>query len=394
MQSKAALTTAGSTASLPPFRLFGRPPLRCLASHWRIFPRVWPRRTSVLALVAFCWLPMLVLSAFERRAFVGSFPFLVDYAIGARMLVELPLLVSAKGVADQLAGVAVSYLIGTKLVPVDRRERCEQELREHDARSDSWLVALGLVVLGYALSFGELSAASSHHWWKRGDAGELSLAGLWYYFVARPLLLTQLLSWLFAFVSWTTLLRALARLPLRLNAFHPDGAGGLAPVVRAHGVFMVLAFALAADVAGAVANRLGHEGEPINRYLPAVALFVAAVTLLLLAPLGVFSARLVRERLVAMGEHGAMSHALASRYERECVKTARQGARGPIIELISAHADGSTSGNVVAHTRVVPITRNYLIAFVAAGSLPFVIASLTRIPLKEVAFRLFELMAH
>ena len=51
-------------------------------------------------------------------------------------------------------------------------------------------LALGFVALAYFASWLELRISHGVDWW-RGAPNQLSLAGAWYYVVARPLVLTS-----------------------------------------------------------------------------------------------------------------------------------------------------------------------------------------------------------
>jgi hypothetical protein len=124
-----------------------------------------------------------------------------------------------------------------------------------------------------------------------------------------------------------------------------------------------------------------------------VVVFVVVLTLLLLSPLTAFSGRLLRARNWGVIEHGAMSCSLARRVESEYLHAARERAEPPLFELIQAHADATTSGEVVTRTSPLLVTRGYLILFVSAALLPLLFATLAELPFSQVFGQLVRLLA-
>jgi hypothetical protein len=135
----------------------------------------------------------------------------------------------------------------------------------------------------------------------------LTLAGLWYHFVAIPLVQFFLLRWLWRLVIWTLFLRDVARLRLNLVATHSDRAAGLGFLGVAHVTLSIFPFAMSCVLAAEIEFRVQFESMDIvalrnmGSLLVAYLIFVEIVTfgpLLVLIPL---LARVRREALRSYG---------------------------------------------------------------------------------------------
>jgi hypothetical protein len=155
---------------------------------------------------------------------------------------------------------------------------------------------------------------------------------------------------------------------------------------------LLLAFAVGTDLAGALANRIVHAGETFLMYRVTLVAVVVASTVVLLAPLLQLTRTLVRARLDALDEYGAMGFELARTLRRESLAAARSGIAEPMKALISAHCDSGTGEELIETTRVVPITRDYVMSFVLAVVIPIALASLAHVPLPLVAEQLRRLL--
>ena len=100
---------------------------------------------------------------------------------------------------------------------------------------------------------------------KTSAVAHLTAAGYWYAFVSLPILRFIVFRWYFRLFLRYHFLWKVARFPLHLKLFHPDGAGGLgfvsgsvfafAPVLLAHTVFL----------AGFIGDRIWHTGPRYPR---------------------------------------------------------------------------------------------------------------------------------
>lgn len=365
------------------FHLFGAPPgARLLAlARMRL-----PRRLRVLLFVFGVWVPLVILAALDGRLLSGPVPLVNDYAVHARLLVELPLLLVGRRFSQVLFGQAMAYLIATGAIPDDKRDAVGV-LVSRLARVRDSLFTVALVVLAaYALTALELDATyGSRDWWKSGAGGiGVSTAGYWYFFVARPVVIAQVLFWLVAFGLWVWLLVGLVRLPLCPMPLHADGAAGLRPIMTAHQTFATLAFALSTDVAGAFANELVHRGASPATYQTALVAFVVVLSIGLVAPLSVVFRVVMPARLQALSEYGKMSFALGRALRERSAEASARGFPDSMCAIVSAHCDAGAGMEIVAKTSPFLLTRRFVLLFVTAAALPIVLALLTRVPVLTV----------
>jgi hypothetical protein len=373
------------------FRLFGIPPLRRIAAVLRV--QLPAANTSLFILVFLVWVPLVTLSAVDGRLRAGPWPLDTDVAVHARLLVELPALIVGKRIADVLFRKAIEYLVTTGMVSADQYDVLKERLAAFIKARDSVRAAGLLVVAAYILTWLEFRVGfGKFDWWKTAGLRELSLAGYWYYVVARPLVVMQLLWWLWAFSLWVWLLIHLVRLPLRLLAFHPDGVGGLHPALVAHRAFVVLAFGLSTDIAGAFANRMLHTAQAADMYRTTLISFVVVLSLVLVAPLAVVVRILLPARVQAMLEYGCMARELSRAIREKSLEAREHGIAVDTYSLISAHCDSRGGMDIIAHTNAFLLTRKYVLWFVVAAAFPIGLAMLTRLPAHKVVVQLWKLL--
>jgi hypothetical protein len=250
---------------------------------------------------------------------------------------------------------------------------------------------LGSLVLAYLVSWVEFRTSSGIDWW-RGTPHALSLAGAWYYLVARPLVVSQLLVWIWTLVLWARLLRSLISLPLKLSAYHPDSVAGLGPILRAHLPFAALAFAASTDVAGGLANALRNTDVSVLHYKVAALLFVGSVTLALLAPLAIAFPAIFRARQSALLERGELACVMSRKMDEQSDRAIEENAPDKYYPLFDSYWSLTESTILVTRTRALPITKNYVLLYVAAAALPILLAALTRIPAKQAIAQIVSLL--
>jgi hypothetical protein len=382
------VTGTFDNASTPRFRLFRSLPfsrlVKCVADARGERPRS-------ISLVLLAWVPLALLSAAEGRLTEGSLSFTDDVAVHVRLLVELPILVYCRRFVDKLCGLAVEYFPRAGMVDVEHQGDYQARIANVARQRDSRLLMLGSLALAYLISWVEFRASSGLDWW-RGSPHELSLAGAWYYLVARPLVVSQLLVWIWTLVLWTRLLRSLLSLPLKLSAYHPDAAAGLGPILRSHLPFATLAFAAGTDVAGGLANVLRHSNVSVLHYKVAALLFVGSVTLLLLAPLVIAFPAIFRARQAALLERGELACVMSRKMDEQSDRAIQENAPDSYFPLFDSYWSLTESTVLVTRTRALPITKNYVLIFAGAAALPILLAALTRIPAKQAIGQIVALL--
>ncbi len=212
----------------------GGPIYQLLVRTGLLRPPVDLLKRRVAAVLLICWVPLLVLSLVEGRAFSGvQVPFLKDPDIQVRLLFSLPVYLMAEKVVHERLRSYVRYFTDTGVVRAADRERFV-ELVESNLRFRNSLVAeIGMVVFVFVVGhriWSEQLAVHQETWFARAtdDGLSFTLAGHWFSWVAMPIFQFTLLRWWYRIVLWWVFLVRVARLPLDLVPTHPDHAGGLA----------------------------------------------------------------------------------------------------------------------------------------------------------------------
>ena len=125
---------------------------------------------------------------------------------------------------------------------------------------DAWQPEALLLVL--VLGVGQLWLRS----YSGVHQGGLTLARAWCFLFALPLVQFVLVRWLWRWAVWTYVLARLARVPLALDALHPDRAGGLKIFASPTDAFAVFVAAIMSMVAAAWWERIesGACDDPVG----------------------------------------------------------------------------------------------------------------------------------
>jgi hypothetical protein len=339
-----------------------------------------PKRIATFVLIT--WAPLLVLSLVDGYA-LGPTPrqsFLLDFATYARFFVAGPLLFLAElTVGPRMRGAAAHFL-HAGMVRLDDAAAFDRAIARALRRRDS--VWGELIVLGLALAWpwmlspdafyrGHADGAAS---WTvvSGEAGiRFSLAGLWYKFIAVPLLQFFWLRWLWRLVIWTGFLGAVSRLNLDLVPTHADQAGGLGFLGTAHVSLGIFAVAVTSVLSADAAFRIVFEGASIEELRVVAIAVLVATEVICLGPLLVFVPIMIRKRLQALSEYSL----LVVRYNRafhEKWATGKPPENESLLGSadIQSLADLGGSFEFIRSMKVAPFSMRVIIQLAVAAALP------------------------
>ena len=348
----------------------------------------------ILVGVLITWLPLLLLSMWEGRAWGrdGTFiPFLLHVEVQARFLLALPLLVVAELIVHQRMRRALVHFHARHLIPDADRTRFDAAISSAMRLRNSVVAEVVLVVLVYTV--GVVSRdylVVDANTWTAGPSGSgLSLAGWWHTLISVPLYQFLLIRWYFRVFIWTRFLWQVSRINLQLMPTHPDRAGGLgflanivhafAPLLVAHGVML----------SGLIADRIFFGGATLPQFTVEIIIGVAALVFLVLGPLIVFTGQLARAKRVGLGEYGV----LAQRYVREFDAKWIRGVRDPDEPFVGSGdiqslADLGNSYEVIKTMRYVPFSKETVLQLAVVTLVPLAPLLLTMISFEELLKRL------
>jgi hypothetical protein len=264
-------------------------------------------------------------------------------------------------------------------------------LKQRDS-SGAEIVALVLAACAGISSYALLNSAAVSSWALTYAPGgnRLTLAGWWSVCVSLPLCYFLLFRGLWRHLVWAELLRAIARMDLRLVATHPDGKGGLGFLADYPNAYMFFVFGMSSLVAAALAKNLVHQTVSLATFTSVMGAWLAIVLLLFAYPLSAFSRPLADLKQRATLLLGAQ----ATRYHR----TAERKLLGRNVVF---DADDEPDEDVPDPTKVFETTRKMslmmisraaIVPVTAAALIPFAIAGAEWLPYEEVSAVLKKLL--
>jgi hypothetical protein len=349
------------------------------------------RRIVVIALLA--WLPLLVLSVLDGKAWgngVGV-PFLYDIDVHVRFLVALPLLIVAELVVYQRMRTVVAQFVTLGLVREAVRERFDAAIASAKRLRNSAVAEVVLIVLVYGVGIWGIwrhyAALATPTWYAMPEGGDLhlDLAGWWYLLVSLPLFQFILVRWYFRLFIWARFLWQVSRLDLAYAPMHPDHNGGIGFLSGIGYAFAPLLLAQGALLAGMIANHIFFEGAKLVAFKLDIAAFVVIMVGVVLAPLLVFIPPLARAKRAGVREYRHLAMRYVDEFNAKWLHGAVLGDE-PLLGSadIQSLADMGNSFEVARTMRVVPITRDSLVQLIVVTLLPVAPLLLTMISLEEL----------
>jgi len=315
---------------------------------------------------------------------------LTDYATQSRFLIIIPVLILSEPDLHERRRQVAQH-IEAFLVPHDQRPKFHADWTSADKLRDSWLVRVMFAVLAY-ITIGWLAQYLSPGgteftaWWRGGGGFRLfSPAGTWAGFVSYPILIYVLLVWLWRHLLWFRFLRSTTRLHLRLIAAHPDGLGGLGFLEGALRGQLPFSFCMGVGLAGAVANRVFHDGQQLVafRHLPVI--LIGAVLLIFVAPYFLFTNTLMRMRRHGILRYGAFARAVGEQFEKKWLSRADS-----LDEDVLTVPDFSTTTDLygvvanINNIRTIPVGAVDVYALVTAALIPAIPVAIASIPFDTI----------
>lgn len=372
----------------------GGPVYRLLRALGLIGPH---RRTSRLVAVLLTTIavgPLLALTARDGNLLPGfsrvTMPLLGDYALIARFLIAMPLLVLAAPACDAFVRQALIHFSQSRIVQPDQRVRFDAALARMKRLRDSNVPEFACFVLAVAPVFfdampvGLLRGVSD--WAHVG--GQATPAGHWLAFVSTSIFRFVSAIWLWRFVLWAWLLWRFSRLDLDIRAAHPDNAGGLGFFGVIQQRFGIVAFAGGMLLTGYCMNHMIYLDAGIAAFKHLLIGYVFTAMALILAPLLVMSPLLARAKRNGILLYGMLGHEAAHAFDRRWLAAGRSDAH-TLLDAgdASAICDFTSVYATVRGMAIVPVSR-WSVAWIG------LCAALPLAPLAFVALSFDEVLQH
>jgi hypothetical protein len=378
----------------------GGPPLRVQRFLGLIkpgLPRV-ARRAELAVLIG--WTPLVALVAVEEvlHGSGAAKSFFTDFAVHARSLIVVPLLILAESDCTPRLGRVVRHFLDAGLITESECPGFNRAVTSTRRLLNSTTAEITIGLLAYGLA----AALILNIWpyeipaWYRSGTGvlpTLSLAGWWHTLVSLPMLLALFLGWLWRVLLWDRFLCLMARLNLRLIPGHPDLAGGLLFISTSLRAFWLLSFAFGTIVAGMVVNRIMHHGASLIHFKNVVIGLGVVVLCLFAGPLTIFMKKLRIAKQRGIFEYGALAGDVGRLFEKKWLHRA-----GGVDEDAMGAPDFSATADlygVVANAygmKDLPFNLKDLGFLVLAALLPFAPVALMAVPSKLILESLMKLL--
>ena len=358
-------------------------------------------RRRVIVISLFAWLPLLILSILEGRAWGDGveMPFLYDADVHVRFLIALPLLLIAELVVHERMRPLVREFVERGLIAHSARKKFDEAFASAQRLRNSVSAEVAMIAIVYGvgvmLIWRTHTAIGVSSWYGTAAPGQLhpSLAGWWLGCISLPLVQFILLRWYFRLFVWARFLWQVSRIELKLVPTHPDRCGGLGFLANVSSAFAPLLLAQSALLAGSIANQIFFVGAKLPQFQVEIFGLVAIMLFAVVGPLLVFIPVLARAKRVGLREYGS----LAQRYVQDFDRKWLRGSVAPDEALlgsgdIQSLADLGNSFEIVRGMRSVPFTKEALIQLGVFALLPLLPLTLTMISLEELLGRLVKVL--
>jgi hypothetical protein len=356
------------------------------------------RRMVGIPLIA--WLPLLVLTAYQGLA-VGhavEVPFVYDFAVHARFLVAVPILLLAEIMVHERIMRVVRQFVDTGVITPETMPGFREAIASTMRLRNSLLVEVGMAIFafgfGWAVWRGDTGVTHST-WFANIVDGHprATFAGWWYLHVSIPMFQFLLFRWYFRLFVWFTFLRRVSRLPLRLIPTHPDRAGGLGFVGTAAHAFVPVILAQSVVLSAVVGSRIVFHGGKLVTFQYEIAAFVILQLILVLGPPLVFLKTLLELKRQGRREYGVLAARYTSEFHEKWIQ-GRAPAGEPLLGSsdIQSLADLANSYTVISERKPVPFGKETMTQVIGAAAIPLLPLALSIVPANEILSRLLGLL--
>jgi hypothetical protein len=334
----------------------------------------------MMGFVLITWVPLLILALIEGQA-LGPTPresFLLDFSTYARFFLAVPLLFLSEVIVGPRIQAAGWHFVRADLVRPEDHPVVEAAILRAWRRREALLpelLMLGLALVGaWQLTLDTWIGAGSASTWRTSvtEAGTtFTWAGLWYNFVAVPILQFFVFRWLWRLISWTLFLRDMARLNLDLVATHPDRAAGLGFLGGAHLSLAIFPFAFSCVLSANVAFQVYFDAVPITSFKLIFVVYLVLMLLLILGPLLIFAPLLARTRRRGMREYSILANSYNRAFHQKWV-IGPPPADEPLLGSadIQSLADLGNSFGLIREMKIFPFSQQQILQIAVVACLP------------------------
>lgn len=383
-----------------PFLLMEGGPLFSIEKRLGLIKQHAPltKRRAVLAALL-TWVPLLILSAIEGRAFGHSVPvtFTHDFGAYTRFLLAVPLLVFAENILGPRIVQTAAHFVDSRVVIEKDYGRFDKLVESGLRARDSIVAEVILLALAFVTSYIGFKSTAVHMttWYgAHTEAGmSLTLAGWWLLGFCTPLYHFLVFRWLWRLFLWFQFLARVRGLDLQLFPTHPDHAGGLGFVGDSQRFFGILLFAVSLASTGVIANDIIYDRVPLKNFYAGIAAYVVVAVIILVGPLIVFTGTLLKTKRIGLRQYGSLATAYTGSFHKKWIEGTSSNSQALLGTAdIQSLADLGNSFSLVEKMKPLPVDPLDLLHLVVATLLPLTPLLLTVMPLKDMMKLLLKVL--
>lgn len=355
-------------------------------------------KAKALVISIITWFALLLISAAQNYAIPNSLhSFLLDIPSYAQFLIATPIFILIEPIVDARLSAVAKHFETSGLIEPEETPAFDSA-RQAAIRyvTSLWPVIL-LIAAAYATSLRlhEVDHTSQLFPWRIAggrSSSELSPAGWWFHLVSLPIYSFYFYQWLWRLIVWTIFLWRVSHLHLQLTATHPDGAGGLGFLNVGQLVFWYVIFAGATVLSAAAAQRIIFGNQDLANFESMLITYIIAVPVIFIAPLLVFSRKLLRTKLDGLLRYGALANEYTQSFQRKWAENQPREETLLGTSDIQSLADLNNSFEIVKRMRLFPFSIPLVIDFIAAAAIPMSPLVFTKLPAAEVLGKLYNIL--
>jgi hypothetical protein len=345
------------------------------------------------------WVPLAVLSSVQGNVLGHNVPvpFLRDFSTYGRFLLAIPMLLLAEIILGPRIAEAAEHFVTSGVVGSKDFAQFDSAVEDGLRLRDSVFAEIVIAAMAYAIAIAAFWRTAVHvsTWYvNRTESGDsITWAGWWLIVVCMPLFHFLVLRWVWRLFLWFRFLGRVRALDMQLFPTHPDEAGGIGFVGEAQRFFGILLFAYSAGICGVIADEVVYDKLPLTRFAPAIAAYVVVAVLIIVAPLAIFTGKLIVAKRVGLHKYGTLATAYTGSFDKKWIRGENPDQEALLgTGDIQSLADLGNSYAFIERMNALPINPRSLIHLVVATLLPMTPLLLTVMPLDQVLKLLFKVL--
>ncbi|OHB56548.1 MAG: hypothetical protein A2Y07_09525 [Planctomycetes bacterium GWF2_50_10] len=345
----------------------------------------------ILLAWSLAWIPLLVLSIMQGQAYDKNLkiPFLYDFAAHVRFFFAVPIFIlSDFFLAPRVKDTILGFL-NAGLIKDGQRQIYFSGIKKMQRLNSSIIsdIAILFIVISATLLGLQTGISLEAQSWQKtisDDTVRISAAGWWLVHVSIPVWQFFLLRWLWHVYIYSTFLFNVAKLDLALIPTHPDRVGGLHFLSLGQKWLMPFVFVISAALASDMGTKIVFQNAQFLQFRYDILLFIVLMGLFVVAPLILFTPRLILTRRTGLITYGVLAAEYVRSFDNKWIKNAKKDESILGSSDIQSLADLANSYSVIMEMKSIPLDKNFAMALLTVILTPFIPLLLSAYAAKDI----------